>query len=73
MNSFAAMELDYAMFPGDGIFNMGLLEAAECANLICAKHNILVHPKPWESILKKAKKWTAPNKLILAPMEEISL
>ena len=28
MESFVAMELDYALFPGDGLFNMGLKEAA---------------------------------------------
>ena len=73
MESFAAMGLDYALFPGDGIFNMGLLEAAECADLIGAKNNILIHLKPGESVRKKAKKWSAPNKLILEPMEEINL
>ena len=73
MESFAAMELDYALFPGDGIFNMGSREAAECAALIGAKHNILIHLKPGESVRKKAEKWDAPNKLIVEPMEEINL
>ena len=73
MASFAAMELDYALFPGDGIFNMGPCEAAECAALIGAKHNILIHVKPGESVRKKAGKWNAPNKLIVEPMEEINL
>ena len=73
MESFAAMELDYALFPGDGIFNMGLHESAECAALVGAKHNILIHLKPGESLRKKAEKWSAPNKLIVDPMEEIEL
>jgi L-ascorbate metabolism protein UlaG (beta-lactamase superfamily) len=73
MESFAAMELDYALFPCDGLFNMGLEEAAECAELVGAKHNILIHPKPLESIRKKAEKWNAPNKLIIEPEEEIEL
>ena len=73
MESFAALELDYALFPGDGLFNMGPAEAAECASLIGAKHNILVHLKPGESIEKKFAKWTAPNKLLVIPGEEIVL
>jgi L-ascorbate metabolism protein UlaG (beta-lactamase superfamily) len=73
METFAALELDYALFPGDGIFNMGLNEAAECAQLIGAKHNIIIHLKPGESVRKKAEKWDAPNKLIVEPGQEIDL
>ena len=73
MESFAALELDYALFPGDGFFNMGPDEAAECARIIGAKHNMLIHLKPGESIRKKGEKWTAPNKLIVEPGEEIVL
>jgi len=71
METFAALKLDYALFPGDGIFNMGLAEAAECAKLVGAKHNILIHLKPGESVRKKAGKWNAPNKLIIEPGQEI--
>ena len=73
MNSFAALDLDYALFCGDGIFNMGPVEAAECAIIIGAKHNILIHLKPGESIRRKFKNWTAPNKLLVEPGEEIVL
>ncbi|MCL2030874.1 MAG: MBL fold metallo-hydrolase [Oscillospiraceae bacterium] len=73
MASFAALELDYALLCGDGLFNMGPEEAAECAALIGAKHNILIHLKPGESIRKKAEKWTAPDKLIVEPGQEIEL
>ena len=73
MNSFAVLELDYALFPGDGIFNMGIDEAADCARIIGAKHNILVHLKPGESVRRKYEKWGAPNKLYVAPGEEIGL
>lgn len=74
METFAALELDYALFPGDGIFNMGLKEAAECAKLVNAKHNIIVHLKPPALFdRKKADKWDAPNKLILEPEQEIEL
>jgi L-ascorbate metabolism protein UlaG (beta-lactamase superfamily) len=73
METFSAMEIDYALFPGDGMFNIGTDEAAECARLIGAKHNILIHLKPGESVRKKAEKWDAPNKLIVEPGQEISL
>jgi len=73
METFAEEKLDYALFPGDGIFNMGPAEAAECAKLIDAKHNILIHLKPGESIRKRAEKWDAPNKLIIEPGQEINL
>jgi len=73
METFAALELDYALFPGDGIFNMGLAEAAECAKLVGAKQNILIHLKPGESVRKKAEKWDAPNKLIIEPGQEIEI
>ncbi|MDR0197296.1 MAG: MBL fold metallo-hydrolase [Oscillospiraceae bacterium] len=74
MKTFAALEPDYALFPGDGIFNMGLKEAAECARLVGAKHNIIIHLKPGELFSrKKADEWDAPNKVIVEPGEEIVL
>ena len=74
MSEFAARELDYAIFCGDGAFNMGLKEAAECARLISAKHNIIIHLKPGALFDRaKAEKWDAPNKLIVEPGQEIDL
>ena len=75
MKSFAARKLDYALFPTDGVFNMGFGEAAECARLIGAKHNIPVHMNPMKLFNRKkaAEKWEAPNKLIMEPGQEIDL
>ena len=74
MKSFATLELDYAIFPGAGILSMGLKEAADCAELIGAKHNIIIHLRPGALFsLKRAEKWSAPNKLIIKPGEEIIL
>jgi L-ascorbate metabolism protein UlaG (beta-lactamase superfamily) len=74
MSGFAARELDYAIFCGDGKFNMGLKEATECARIIGAKHNIIVHLKPGGLFDRgKAEKWDAPNKLIIEPGEETAL
>jgi L-ascorbate metabolism protein UlaG (beta-lactamase superfamily) len=73
METFADLGLDYVFFPGDGRFNMGPDEAAECARLIGAKHNILVHLMPGKPVRPAAEKWEAPNKLIIVPGEEIAL
>jgi L-ascorbate metabolism protein UlaG (beta-lactamase superfamily) len=73
METFSELELDYAFFPGDGVFNMGPKEAAECARTIGAKHNILIHLMPGQSVRDAGEKWDAPNKLIIEPGEEIVL
>jgi len=74
MESFAALALDYAIFCGDGFYNMDPGEAAECAVLIGAKHNILIHVKPGELFDRSiAEAWDAPNKIIIEPGEEIFL
>ena len=74
MAALAARELDYALYCCDGVFNMGLDEAAECAALVGAKHNIPIHMKPGFLFSQsRADKWTAPNKLVVTPGEEITL
>ncbi|MCL2358467.1 MAG: MBL fold metallo-hydrolase [Nitrososphaerota archaeon] len=74
MSELANREIDYALFCGDGMFNMGLNEAAQCARIVGAKHNVLVHMKPGALFdLMKVQKWDAPNKLIIQPGEEIEL
>jgi L-ascorbate metabolism protein UlaG (beta-lactamase superfamily) len=74
MSDFASRGLDCAIFCGDGKFNMGLKEAAECARIVGAKRNIIVHRKPGGLFDRaKAEKWDAPNKLIIEPGQEVSL
>jgi L-ascorbate metabolism protein UlaG (beta-lactamase superfamily) len=74
METFADMKLDYAMLCGDGVYNMNPEEAAECAKLIGAKYNILIHVKPKELFDREiAEAWSAPNKIIIEPNGEISL
>jgi L-ascorbate metabolism protein UlaG (beta-lactamase superfamily) len=74
MSTFAERGLDYAIFCGDGKFNMGLKEAAECARMVEAKHNIPIHLKPGALFdREKADQWDAPNKLIVEPGQEIEL
>ena len=74
MERFADLEINYAILCGDGVYNMDLDEAAECARLINAKHNIIIHLKPGELFdRERAEQWNAPNKIIIDPNEEISL
>ena len=74
MESFAERHLDYALFPCDGIVNMRLKEAARCAELIGAKHNIPVHLKPGRLFNQsRAEKWNVSNRLIIEPGQEITL
>jgi L-ascorbate metabolism protein UlaG (beta-lactamase superfamily) len=74
MASFAAKKLDYAFLCCDGFYNMGLPEAAECAELIGAKHNVPVHLKPGELFDRAlAEQFTGPNRLIIEAGEEVEL
>ena len=74
MKTLKEYNLDYALFPCDGVYNMDLDEAAECAELIGAKHNIPIHLKPGALFdLARAESWTAPNRLIVKAGEEINL
>lgn len=75
MKKFAELHLDYAIFPGDGFYNMDIVEAAECAALVKAKNNILIHLGYHGALFdrEKAEAWKAPNKLIIEPGQEIIL
>lgn len=43
MPEMSEMQIDYAFYCCDGEFNMGLDEAALCAQIVDAKHNIPYH------------------------------
>lgn len=43
MSELIGKEIDYALYPIDGIYNMDAGEATEVANLINAKYNIPIH------------------------------
>ena len=74
MASFASKKIDYAFLCCDGIYNMGLAEAAECAALIGAKHNVPVHMKPGALFDRAlAEQFTGPNRLIIESGEEVEL
>lgn len=74
MAELAARELDYAFFCCDGRFNMDLEEAAECARLVNAKHNIPYHMAPGaENNFDReiAEQFQAENRIILEPGEDL--
>ena len=75
----AAMHLDYAFLPCDGVFNMDVEEASACARLIGAKHSVPIHTTPVSCAADcgfdraKAEAFDCPGKLILEPGAEIEL
>lgn len=76
MPLLAEKEIDYAFYCCDGIFNMGMDEAAVCAGLVGAKHNIPYHivtpdEEPFER--EKAEQFQAENLMIVEEGEEIEL
>ena len=74
METFSARHLDYAFLCADGFYNMDLSEAAECAKLIGAKHNVPVHLKPGELFDKEmAEQFIAPNRFIIEAGDEVEL
>lgn len=76
MPQLAEKNIDYAFFCGDGVYNMDIDEAAECAELVKAKHNVLYHMISKQGVFfdrKRAEQFNAPNRLIIADGEEIEL
>lgn len=77
MSSLAEKEIDYAFFCCDGVYNMGLEEAAKCAETVKAKHNIPYHMVPADSGIvfdrSVAEQFHAPDALIIEDGQEIEL
>lgn len=76
MASLAERNIDYAFYCCDGVFNMDLDEAAECARTVGAGHNIPYHVTASDSVFfdrERAERFDAPNRLIVDEGEEIVL
>lgn len=76
MASLSEKQIDYAFFCCDGVYNMDLAEAAECAELVGARHNIPYHTISQEGVYfdqSRAEQFNASNKLIIHDGEEIEL
>lgn len=71
MPHLAEKEIDYAFFCCDGVFNMGMEEAARCVEMVGARHNIPYHNsfnntgEMFDSVL--AEQFDVKNRLIILP------
>ena len=74
MESLALRQIDYAFLPTDGMFNMDIPEAIECAGKIRAKHTVPVHIAPGKLFdPQRAEAFTVDGRLILLPGTETVL
>ena len=74
MAGLAERKIDYAFFCCDGVYNMDMDEASQCAALVGARHSIPYHMAPGKLFdRKRAEKFSAPGRLIVADGEEIAL
>ena len=70
MESLKKRNLDWAFFCCDGIYNMDVAEASECAKIVSAKHSVPYHTKPGAAFdLATAERFSAPGRYILKPGE----
>ena len=77
MSALADRHLDYAFICCDGVYNMDVTEAAECARIIGAKHTIPYHMVPSDNSngfdRSVAESFEAAGRIILSPGEELVL
>ena len=77
----AEAAIDYAVFPGDGVFNMDVPEASECAKLVAARHSIPLHLVPVSDpndatrlfSRERAESFRGPGRIILEPGQVLDL
>lgn len=68
----AEKHIDYAMYPIDGVYNMGPEEATEVANLVGATYNIPIHGNDGK-LKEDSERFTPEGKMSLAESEMIFL
>lgn len=73
MADLEAEHLDYALLPMDNVYNMGPDEAAQCADLIRAKHYMPIHTGP-NGVFSEENiaKFNPEGKLVVKPGETIT-
>ncbi len=72
MNLLTDKNIDYAMYPIDGTYNMDAVEAAEVADLVGATHNIPIHEYD-QGKVNKSDNFNPNGRLIVAYEETIVL
>lgn len=74
MDRLARQEIDYALLPIDGVFNMGPEEATRVANIIKPKHLIPYHMKPGMLFdIKQDMRVSYEHTMLVRPGDEIEL
>ena len=74
MAELAERDLHYALIVCDGVYNMDMDEAVECAKKINARHSIPYHMAPGKLFdAERAELFDAPGRLIVPAGEEIGL
>lgn len=74
MSELKNRSIDYALFCGDGIYNMDINEASEAAKQVQARNSIPYHLSTSDEFnVKKAEQFNVDNRLIIKPMETINL
>ena len=74
MEELGKMDIDYALLPIDGIYNMGPKEATRCAEIIKPKHLIPYHMHPGLLFdMKQDMQVSYPQSMLVRPGEAIEL
>ena len=74
MKTFADKKLDYAFLPADGIYNMDIPEAMECADIKKAKTTFPIHIAPGKLFdRERAERFKVNGARIIEPGEETEL
>ena len=74
MKELGERNLDYAFIVCDGVYNMDMDEAIQCANTINAKHSIPYHMVPGQLFdQSRAELFDVPGRMIVPAGEEIVL
>ena len=72
MKELSSRNIDYAMYPIDGIYNMDAVEATEVAKLVGARKNIPIHEFDSKGS-KKSDNFTPKGRLVLEYGQTIEL
>jgi len=73
LQALSSYDIDYAMYPIDGVYNMGAEEATGLANIIGATNNIPIHVSNVNPNIDKRDKFIPDGRLIVDDQEAIVL
>lgn len=72
LKSLVGKDIDFAMYPCDGVYNMDAAEATKVADMIGAKHNIPIHGFG-DKYKEQFKAFNPQNKVVMEYGETIEL